>query len=415
MSDNLRKAPPALLLIAIFFVSINLRPAVAAIGPLVSQIIADTGITSTVVGLLTMIPVFLMGLGAIYVRQTRAVLGESGGIALGALIVAIASLARYWLPSGAGLLVTAVGAGIGITIVQSLMPGFAKRNYGGSTSRVIGVYSTGIVVGAAIAAGTAAGISDAIGWAGALAVWSAPAVFAVLLWRVASRHAASDSEKAAGTPAANTSPPAFWRSARCWSLMVFFGVGTGAFMLAMAWIPPFYLEQGIERSHAGLLLSVLTVIEAITALGIATFIHHFPDRRGPLAFSLLVTVLGFAVLFFRPLELSYAAMALLGIGIGILFPLSIIVAIDHIDDPTSAGNFTSFVQGGGYIIASFVPLIAGAVRDVLSDLSRVWLVMAAGSLLMIMLAARYSPASCKRFSQSLSTSTALGTVAQAKR
>lgn len=406
MSDKIRNASPALLLLAIFLVSINLRPAVAAIGPLVSQIIGDTGINSTVVGLLTMIPVFLMGIGAIYVKQMRATLGERGGIALGALIVTLSCLARYWLPTGAGLLVTAVGAGIGITIVQSLMPGFAKRNFGGSTSRVIGVYSTGIVVGAAIAAGSAAGISDSLGWAGTLAAWSGPAILAVVLWIIASRHAAS--EKGAPAAAAGSKAPNFWRNGRCWSLMVFFGVGTGAFMLAMAWIPPFYLEQGVGRSSAGLLLSALTVIEALTALGVATFIQHFPDRRGPLVFSLLVTALGFAVLFIKPVEFAYLAMALLGVGIGILFPLSIIVAIDHIDDPTTAGNFTSFVQGGGYMIASFVPLIAGAVRDTLSDLSPVWLVMAACSLVMIGLAIRYSPQSYRQFSTSLNRNAVLG-------
>ncbi|MFB9947562.1 MFS transporter [Rhizobium puerariae] len=399
MSDRSEKASPILLAIAIFLVSINLRPAVAAIGPLVAQIIGNTGINSTVVGLLTTIPVFLMGVGAIYVRQIRAALGERGGIAIGVLIIALSCLARYWLPSGAGLLVTAVGAGVGITLVQSLMPGFAKRNFGGSTSRIIGLYSTGIVVGASIAAGTAAGISDAIGWFGTLAAWSAPALVAALLWGVSSRHATSES--AVNAPAAGIRAPSFWRSARCWSLMVFFGVGTGAFMLAMAWIPPFYLERGVERSNAGLLLSVLTVVEAVTALGVAAFIHRFPDRRGPLVFSLLVTALGFIVLYEWPVELAYVAMALLGIGIGILFPLSIIVAIDHVDDPTTAGNFTSFVQGGGYILASFVPLFAGAVRDSLADLSRVWLVMTIGSLAMIVLAVRYSPESYRRFSASL--------------
>ncbi|AYG64414.1 MFS transporter [Rhizobium jaguaris] len=406
MSDHLRKASPILLSIAIFLVSINLRPAVAAIGPLVSKIIGDTGINSTAVGLLTMIPVFLMGVGAIYVRQVRAALGERGGIALGVLIVAGSSIARYWLPSGSGLLVTAAAAGIGITLVQSLMPGFAKRNFGSSTSRVIGLYSTGIVVGASIAAGTAAGISDAIGWSGTLAAWSAPAIVAVLLWGVSSRHAAS--ERVVNAPIAGARSPSFWRNARCWSLMIFFGVGTGAFMLAMAWIPPFYLEQGVGRGNAGLLLSVLTVIEAVTALGVAAFIHHFPDRRGPLVFSLLVTALGFVVLHGWPVELAHAAMALLGVGIGILFPLSIIVAIDHIDDPTTAGNFTSFVQGGGYILASFVPLFAGAARDSLSDLSRVWLVMAVGSLAMIVLAVRYSPESYRRFSTSLRQASTFG-------
>lgn len=48
-----------------------------------------------------MIPVFLMGVGAIYVRQIRAALGERAGIAIGILIIALACLARLWLSGGA--------------------------------------------------------------------------------------------------------------------------------------------------------------------------------------------------------------------------------------------------------------------------------------------------------------------------
>ncbi|WP_341668979.1 MFS transporter [Alcaligenes sp. SDU_A2] len=399
MSEQTQKTSPTLLLLAIFLVSINLRPAVAAIGPLVSQIIGDTRINSTVVGLLTMIPVFLMGIGAMYVRQLRSMLGEKGGIAVGVSIIALSCVVRLWFSDGVGLLTTAILAGIGIAIVQSLMPGFAKRNFAGATGRVIGVYSTGIVAGACIAAGTAAWVSDTLGWKATLGAWSMPAVAALLLWSLASRTATS--ERHAPIAAPGHIAPEFWRSVRSWTLMIFFGVGTGAFMLVMAWIPPFYLELGVARDTAGLLLSALTLVEGVTALGVAAFIGRFPDRRGPLVFSLLTTALGFITLYLWPVTLAWPAMALLGVGIGILFPLSIIVAIDHIDDATMAGNFTSFVQGGGYIFASFVPLFAGAVRDVMANLTPVWLVMAIGSLAMILFAIRFSPDSYKHFSASL--------------
>lgn len=66
-----------------------------------------------------------------------------------------------------------------------------------------------------------------------------------------------------------------------------------------------------------------------------------------------------------------------------------------------AGDFTAFVQGGGYIIASFMPLIAGALRDVFADLTQAWLLMALGIMGLILLALRYSPDSYLTFRQSL--------------
>ncbi|HTO32243.1 MAG TPA: MFS transporter [Pararhizobium sp.] len=394
---GLHTAQSRLLMVAVVAVSLNLRPAIAAIGPLTGLILDTTGMGSTGIGLLTMLPVFLMGVGAMSVRLLRKALGEKFGIGCGAFILAAACVSRVWFDGGIGLLATAAGAGVGISIVQALAPSFIKRNFAENTGRAIGLFSTGIVSGAAIAAASAAGLADRFGWAPALALWAVPALLALAIWSVASRAAASEAP-ASSLP---VETPAFWRNPRSWSLLVFFGIGTGAFMLVMAWLPPFYVERGQSPQTAGYLLAGLTFVEALTALGLAAFIHHFPDRRGPLVTCLVLVLAGLACLLIEPLMLAVPAVLLLGAGIGILFPLSIIVAIDHVRNPTIAGDFTAFVQGGGYIIASLVPLMAGALRDVFADLSQAWMLMAIGIVGLILLALRYSPESYRTFRQSL--------------
>jgi len=390
----------------ILVVSLNLRPAIAAIGPLTNLIIDSTGLGSTGIGVLTMLPVLLMGFGAMSVRSLRKIMGEKFGIACGAILIAISCAGRIWFDTSAGLLMTAAGVGMGISIVQALAPGFIKRNFAQNTGRAIGLFSTGIVSGAALAAASAAGLADWLGWEAALAFWAIPALFAVAIWPVASRPAAS--EEKTGSAAFTTPAPAFWRSPRSWSLLVFFGIGTGAFMLVMAWLPPFYVEQGKSPQTAGYLLAGLTFVEALAALGLAAFIHYFPDRRGPLVTCLVLVLAGLACLLVHPITLAIPAIFLLGAGIGILFPLSIIVAIDHVKDPTIAGDFTAFVQGGGYIIASFVPLIAGVLRDIFSDLSQAWMLMAISIVGLIALALRYSPTSYLTFQRNLVAQSALG-------
>ena len=398
---GLRKAQSTFLMFAILAVSLNLRPAIAAIGPMTNKILDSTGMGSTGIGVLTMLPVLLMGIGAMSVRLLRKITGEKFGIGCGAILIAVSCAGRIWFDTSIGLLMTAAGAGMGISIVQALAPGFIKRNFAQNTGRAIGLFSTGIVSGAALAAASAAGLADWLGWEAALAFWAIPALFALGIWVVASRPAASD-ENAASAAFSNKAP-AFWQSPRSWSLLIFFGIGTGAFMLVMAWLPPFYVERGESAQTAGYLLAGLTFVEALTALGLAAFIHHFPDRRGPLVTCLVLVLGGLACLLVQPIALAIPAIFLLGAGIGILFPLSIIVAIDHVKDPTIAGNFTAFVQGGGYIIASLVPLIAGALRDVFADLSHAWMLMAIGIVGLIVLALRYSPKSYLIFQRSLLT------------
>lgn len=388
------------LLIAVVALSLNLRPIVAAVGPLADVIKHSAQITSTEIGLLTTLPVFLMGIGAMGAKYLRRALGEVMGISLGALGIIFGCLGRAWFTSGGGLLLTAALAGSGIAVIQALAPGFIKRNFGTTTGRVIGLYSTGIVTGAAISSATASGLAEKLGWPLALASCSLPALAALAVWLAATR----DERYVTGPATALTkNQVSFWRFPRSWSLLVFFGIGTGAFMLVMAWLPPFYLELGSTRESAGYLVAGLTLVEAVTALGLSASIHRFPDRRPPLYVSLTAVFAGLVCLLVAPLPLALPAIVLLGVGIGILFPLSIIVAIDHIQDPTQAGDFTAFVQGGGYVIASLVPLIAGSLRDQFASLAQAWMVMAVCIALLLVLATRYSPASYQAFRKRIVT------------
>jgi CP family cyanate transporter-like MFS transporter len=401
VKNKVPKSQSIFLMLSILLVSLNLRPAIAAIGPLADLILDATNMGSGRIGLLTMIPVFLMGVGAMSVRTLRNALGEKLGIGVGVLVIAMSCIGRLWLDTTLGLLATAAGAGIGISIVQALAPGFIKRNFFENTGRAIGLYSTGIVSGAAIAAAGSAGIASRFGWEHSLASWGIPALFTIFVWFVACRPAASEERQGHSNPSGRATPIYFWKSARSWSLLIFFGVGTGAFMLVMAWLPPFYVELGVSPRVAGYLMAGLTVAEALTALALSAFIHRFPDRRGPLISCLILVLAGLGCLLFNPITLAIPAILMLGVGIGILFPLSVIVAIDHVNDPTIAGDFTAFVQGGGYIIASFVPLIAGVLRDVFSNLSQAWVLMGICIIGVLFLALRYSPASYVAFRHDL--------------
>lgn len=397
MNQN-NKLADIFLLLAILLLSLNLRPAIAATGPLIQSISQFAQVKSVEISLLTTIPVLMMGLGAIYAARIRQALGERVGIAIGGIIIAVACLTRLWADNRYGLFASAVLVGLGIAVIQALLPGFIKRNFGSTTSSVIALYSTGIVAGAAIGSGTASWLEDHLGWLNTLASWSLPAIVATVIWLLASRS--SQYEGRSMAQAGRRSVP-FWYIGRCWSLLLFFGIGTGAFMLAMAWISPFYIGLGLSKGTAGLLLSVLTIVEALTALWLSMVIGRFPDRRGLLVTSLLLVAAGFLILIIAPLLTPYFAVSLLGIGIGILFPLSIIVAMDHLKDPSLAGNFTAFVQGGGFIIASLVPLTAGSLRDVFNDLSYIWLLMSIACLTMLLLAVRFSPASYQHFQNNL--------------
>jgi CP family cyanate transporter-like MFS transporter len=66
---------------AIILLGLNLRPILAAIGPLLDSIQASTGISNADAGLLTTVPVFAMGVCALAGAQLQRRLGVARGIA----------------------------------------------------------------------------------------------------------------------------------------------------------------------------------------------------------------------------------------------------------------------------------------------------------------------------------------------
>ncbi|WP_295244447.1 MFS transporter [uncultured Brevundimonas sp.] len=371
-----------LLLVAIVALALNLRPAMAAVGPLLDLIEAATGMGSTAASLLTTLPVLMIGLGALSIRPLRRRLGERRGILLGALLIGGACLVRAGLTGATGLIASAVIVGVGVALIQALAPVVIKRAFPAQFGTVMALYTTGIMGGAAVAAATAAGLAETIGWAGTLALWSAPAFVAALIWLAASRDPAAEEPNRAVVVEATDPELPFWRQGRAWRLILIMGLGTSAYTLMLAWLPPFYIDLGEPRATAGYLLSGMTAAEVTAGLLVSLTIGRFPDRRGPILTALILALAGLAGLVVAPLGMAVPIVILLGLGIGAIFPLSLILAMDQIDDPTRSGDLLAFVQGGGYIIASLSPLGAGLLRDHMAYLTQAWVLMGVGVILL---------------------------------
>ena len=371
-----------LLLAAIVALALNLRPAMAAVGPLLDLVEGATGMGSTAASLLTTLPVLMIGLGALSIRPLRRRLGERRGVLLGALLIGGACLVRAVLSDTAGLIASAAVVGVGVALIQALAPVVIKRAFPAQFGTVMALYTTGIMGGAAIAAATAAGLAQAVGWAGTLALWSVPAFVAAIIWLAASRDPAAEEPNRDAVVEATDPEFPFWRQGRAWQLILIMGLGTSAYTLVLAWLPPFYIDLGQPRATAGYLLSGMTGAEVMAGLLVSMTIGRFPDRRGPILTALVLALLGLAGLVFAPVSLAVPVVLVLGLGIGAVFPLSLILAMDQIDDPARSGDLLAFVQGGGYIIASLSPLGAGLLRDHMADLTQAWALMGVGVVLL---------------------------------
>ena len=361
-------------------VGLNLRPIMASIGPLMQWLQRDLGLSSSQIGLLTTLPVMMMGLFALSGPWLLRWLGEVRGISIGLGLITLACATRL-VASSSLLTASAVLGGVGIAMIQSLMPAFLKRCYPHNASSLMGLFTTGIMGGATIAAASAAPMATNFGLHLTLAAATLPALIAMFAWKL--------SANSGRVKASSASLP--WNKPRAWLLMIFFGLGTAAYTLVLAWLPPYYIELGWPATKAGYMLGALTIAEVIAGFLVSAQIHRFRDRRQALALGILLLITGLAGLLLAPQHLALPATLCLGLGIGALFPLSLIITLEHAGTATQAGALMAFVQGGGYLLAACMPLIAGFLRDCFSSLYWAWAVMLVGALLMLVLSRRLQP------------------------
>ncbi|KUZ78493.1 MFS transporter [Burkholderia ubonensis] len=384
-----RFTSPGWRLAAIVLVGLNLRPALAAVGPLLDMIQRATGIDDSTASLLTTIPIVLMGLGALCARRLQRSPGIAAGVGIGIVLIGLACAVRVGAQHAWLLLASACCAGIGIAMVQALLPGFVKANFATRIGGVMGVYSTSIMGGAVLASVAAPLAAARWGWLAALACWTLPAVVATAVWPFASRG---------GAPIAAASPvlarPS--RSPRAWRLALFFGIATGAYTLVLAWLPPFYMRLGWSPTAAGGLLGGVTLAEVVAGLAVSATIDRMPDRRAALFAAIAALFVGLVLMLASPEGLALPVALLMGAGIGALFPLSLIVTVDHAATPADAASLTGFVQGIGYLIAGLFPFAAGIVRQHLADLTPAWIAMACLCVVLCALASGFAPHVARR-------------------
>lgn len=379
----LKRTSPLLFAIIAFIVGLNLRPILASVGPLFSVLQREAGLTATQFSLLTTLPVAMMGLAALCGPWLLARIGAVRGIMLGLFILLVACSLRGFSTSLTGLMGTALLGGASIGTIQALMPALIKKAYTQTASTIMSLFSTGIMAGAAVAAASAEPLFSWLTLKPALAMAGVLALLALMLWLPLVKQPQ-------GEQTAHKSVTL--SSSRTGLLLLFFGVGTGAYTLVLAWLPPLYIQAGWSARSSGYMLAWLTLTEVAAGFAVSALIGKFPDRRVPLITVLLLLLAGLLCLVFSPGTTPVLSTLLLGIGIGALFPLSLIVTFDHARTPAQAGKLLSKVQGGGYMIAALMPLVAGIVRDSSVSLTSAWLVMSAGVVLLIAIAFTFKPA-----------------------
>lgn len=382
---------------AIVLIGINLRPLLTSISPLMTTIRDATGLSFYGASLLTSLPVVAMGVGAFGAAALTRSVGETRGVALGLVAIALACAARWVASSGFMLLATALLAGAGVAAIQALLPAVIKQRFPARVPLAMGVFSASIMGGGGLGASLSPWVGRAMqSWHAGLAVWALPACVALACWWLLTRrhavaHAATHTHAA---PAPAFSP---WTTPRAWTLGLYFGIVNGGYTSLVAWLPAFYQQRGASVAASGSLLAAMTVFQAASALLLPLAAASFRDRRPWLMLGLSAQLAGMLGLIALPDAAPLLWVGVAGAGLGGVFSLTLVTAMDHSANHRVAGQLVAFTQGVGFIVAAVAPLVAGIVRGWSGGFVAAWIMLAGCIAAMMTVTLLFSPRSYSRW------------------
>lgn len=350
---------PVLLVAAMILLAMNLRPAVAAVGPLIHRIKLDTGLSGLGAGLLTALPVLCFGvlapLAPALVRRA-GVLGTVV-IALGALV---AGLALRLVPGMAFLFAGTALAGLAIAVGNVLLPVLVRRNFAGRGGPMTAVYATPLLGLAALAAAVSVPLANALGgWRPGLGIWAAPAAATLAVWLILQRRTLDEKpfeEEAIGARSLVRDRIARW-------LTLFFALQSAGFYSTLAWLPSIFKSHGASESQAGILLGVMLVVGVATTVTVPVLAARARDQRALAVLFTMCAGLGWLGILLAPMSVPYLWAVLLGLGLNALFPLALTLIVLRGGSVTNTAGLSTLVQSAGYAVAAFVPLGVGVLHD----------------------------------------------------
>jgi CP family cyanate transporter-like MFS transporter len=347
----------ALLALSVVLVAINLRPAVAGVGPVLPELRAGLPLSGAGAAVLTTLPVLCFGLLATLAPRVARRFGIEAVLVGVMVALAVAVLGRV-LDGPPALFVGTVVAGGAIAIGNVLLPPLVKRDFPERTGLMMGVYSMAVSGAAAVAAGVSVPLAGAssLGWRGSLGVWALPAVVAALAWLPRMRG----HTRPPATPHAGRS---LLRDALAWQVTVFFGLQSLSFYAVLGWLPSMYRDFGASPALAGFLLSLSGLVQIPVSLVLPGLAGRARNQVGYAVGATALIGVGLVGVLLAPMAAPYLWVVLVGVGQGACFALGLNLFVLRTRRVAETARVSAMAQSIGYTLCAVGPLLVGVLHE----------------------------------------------------
>jgi CP family cyanate transporter-like MFS transporter len=346
---------------------LNLRAALGSVPPLLPDIAADLRLSGTSQGLLTSVMVAFMGLSAPVGHKLAVRMGPERATALTLGILAAGCTLRLVAVQEVVFLLSSAVAGIGMGGASALIPGLIAHHAPRIRGFAMGLYSTGLALGATAAAWVALPTERWLaGWRPALAIWGGMAALTCLLWlALLPRLRGTRSVRRVERVPSRRLP---WRSPSAWWVTWFMSANMLIGFSGLAWVTPYYVQLGATAQRAAAYFVVFQAVQVIAMLTLPWVTDVTRDRRAMLALCVLSSGLGIACLLVAPLSMAIPAMCLFGLGVGGGSTLALVLLVDTTSTQADAARLSGMVMLVAFLAGASGPALLGVLRDLTGTL-----------------------------------------------
>lgn len=350
--------------IGIILVAFTLRSPITSVGPLTQMIRNDTGISNSLAGLLTTLPLLGFAIFSFYAPKLGHRFGNQWMIFIGTLLLLIGILIRS---AGSVLLLFAGTAviGVGVAISNVLVPSLVKELYPKRIGFVTGIYTASLNLFAALGSGLSIPLAEQLhlGWRNSLLFWIIFVVLATIVWVPQLFHPSVKNKQfvTAKTPKKHK----IWKSSLAWKVTLYMGFQSFLYFCIVSWLPEILYANGISYTSSGWLLLALQIASLPPSFLVPILAQRLPHHHRIIVIvTAILSITGFVGLLVSQGFLFIAfSVILIGVSQGSSLSFSLVMLGIKVSNSTEAAQLSGMSQGVGYALAAVGPLLVGILLD----------------------------------------------------
>lgn len=345
-------------ILGVILVASNLRAPITSVGPLVPYIKSDLGISNTLAGMITTLPLLAFALFSPLVPKLSNKYGIKRTIFVSIIFIGVGVAIRTTF-GAAGLFAGTIIMGLAVAVGNVLIPSFIKQEFPDHIGTATGIYTVSMNTFGATASGVSVPIAMKIGWNGSLSIWISLCIIAIVLWIPQLKNSKGETIKTE-TKAKKVN---LWKVPLAWQVSIYMGLQSLIFYSMVAWMPNILMEYGLDSSTSGIMLSVLQISMIPVTFIVSIIAGRKSSQRNLVIIGGICALIGILGILSGNTKFIYLWVIMLGVGGAIMFGLSMMFFNLRTRNADEAARLSGMAQSVGYLLAAFGPIMFGVLHD----------------------------------------------------